>query len=324
MKNIALILTLLFTFTFILTGCQEPLEVTDDTQANQNTETAEGEENPAVDEQQLSVWLSEPGTLKVAVSIPPLKYFVEQIGGNQVEVISLLDETEEFLTASPVPEKMAILAEADVFFMIGAPFETQIKVPATVKRIDIREAVKLQTYSSHATYLNGVKDNKKDPFFWLSPAKVVQSSSEIYLTLRNITTGDKEDIRTNYTRMVRNLNSLEGDVQRLLIDSKEATVYTDYPVLGYYADTFEIKQAVFDSTLENNINRLARTAIKDNVHTIFFGPFLPSGIKDNLENIINGEVAAINPLLEDYPGNLLGIAETIKRGTKKSQITHKF
>lgn len=315
MKNILFYLMLLFGLTVVLTGCTEPIKVTDDTEAT----AEEGSEGEAEETEAFSVWTTDPSVLKIAVSIPPQKYFVEQIGGAQVQVISMLDETDEFLTSTPSAEKLAILAEADIFFMVGAPFETQIQVPATVERIDTRESLKLKSYSSHAEFLNGVKDRKKDPFFWLSPAQVVQSSSSIYLTLRNAARGDKEEVRTNYTRMVRNLNSLEGDVHRELINATGVTIFTDYPVFGYYAETFEIKQAVFDSSLENNINKLARTAIKDNVHTIFFGPFLPSGIKDNLENIINGRVAAINPLLEDYPANLLTIAAAIKEGNKKAR-----
>ena len=241
------------------------------------------------------------------------------IGGADVEVISLLEDSDEFLTSTPTDEKLAALAEADLYFMIGAPFETKISMPSSVVGVDIRKDIRLKPYSSHTEYLNAAKDNKNDPFFWLSPSMVIQSSSAIYLNLRDHINGDRELIRTNYTHFVRDLNNLEGDIHRVLLNSIDSTVYTDYPVLGYFGTTFNIKQKEFDSASGGDTTDLARSAIKEDVHTIFFGPFLPSGIEGNLAGLIKGSVAAVNPLREDYANNLIDIAEAIAKGNQRAQ-----
>lgn len=322
MKNIWVLSFALIMAITLFSGCEQPTTMSDDTKATESKDSEEGVSEDGVTEEgpnAMSFWSPERTKLRVVVSIPPQKYFVEQIGGANVEVISLLEEGDEFLTSTPSDAKLAVLAEADLYFMIGAPFETSISMPSTVVGVDTRKDVNLKPYSSHTEYLNASKNNKNDPFFWLSPTMVIQSSSSMYLNLRDRISGDRETVRTNYTHFVRDLNNLEGDIHRVLLNAVNSEVYTDYPVLGYFGITFNIKQKQFDSKKGGDINTLARSAIKEDVHTIFFGPYLPEGIKGNLEDLINGTVSAINPLQESYANNLLQIAEAIASGSSKAQ-----
>ncbi len=316
MKNIWLLLFSLLFVLSMLSGCAEPVKVTDDTA---DGEALVNDEEPEAQPQTNSYWSTDSTKLRVVVSIPPQKYFVERIGGSSVEVISLLEEDDDFLTSTPTAEKVAALAEANLYFMIGAPFETKISMPSSVIGIDNRKDLKLKPFSAHTEYLNTAKDNKTDPFYWLSPSMVIQSSSTIYLNLRDHSGGNREEIRTNYTHFVRDLNNLEGDIHRILINSVNMTVYTDYPALGYFGTTFNIKQKDFELASGADINDLARSAIKEDIHTVFFGPFLPSGVKGNLENLIKGTVAPLNPLREGYANNLVDIAEAISSGSAQAQ-----
>ncbi len=307
-------ISLLFAI-MLFTGCEQIAPPSNNTD---KTDEAADEEQTA-EKAPESFWSPERTKLRVVVSIPPQKYFVERIGGADVEVVSLLEDGDEFLTSTPTDEKLSALAEADLYFMIGAPFETKINMPSSVVGVDIRKDVRLKPYSAHTEYLNAAKDNKNDPFFWLSPSMVIQSSSAIYLNLRDHINGNRELVRTNYTHFVRDLNNIEGDIHRILLNSINSTIYTDYPVLGYFGSTFNIKQKEFDSASGGDITDLARSAIKEDVHTIFFGPFLPSGIEGNLAELIKGSVAAVNPLREDYTNNLIDIAEAIATGNQRAQ-----
>ena len=317
MKNTWLLFIALLCVFTLVAGCEQP--AAPESGNEKNAETANGEEQNAEAPAPESLWSPEHAKLRVVVSIPPQKYFVESIGGSNVEVISLLEDSDDFLTATPAENKVTALTQADLYFMIGAPFETKISMPSSVVGVDIRKDLRLKPYSAHTEYLNAAKDGKKDPFFWLSPTMVIQSSSAMYLNLRDHIGGDRETVRTNYTHFVRDLNNLEGDIHRILLNSVDSIVYTDYPVLGYFGTTFNIKQKEFDSAAGGDLNDLARSAIKEDVHTIFFGPFLPEGIKGNLESLIKGTVAAVNPLRGDYAANLLDIAQVISQGNQRAQ-----
>ena len=113
---------------------------------------------------------------------------------------------------------------------------------------------------------------------------------------------------------MRTLNSLEGDINRIVVGLNGREIYTDYPALGYFSDAFGFTQVLFQQQEGKDLNDLARSAITDKVQIIFFGPYLPGGIDSKLGNLIKGEVAALNPLAENYFDNMLAIATAIRDG----------
>ena len=73
---------------------------------------------------------SQPGTdrteMSVFVSIAPLAFFVERVGGDLVSVEVLVGPGQSPASFDPTPRQMARLAEARVFVGIGVPMEKLI------------------------------------------------------------------------------------------------------------------------------------------------------------------------------------------------------
>ncbi len=265
-----------------------------------------------------NAWPTETaGVLKVAVSIPPQKELIEQIGADKVHVISMLNPGDDLFAAKPSANNLALLEKADVFIAIGAGFENQLTLPQSIRVVNMSSGLQLKPFSSQTRYLNDKKDFRKDPYFWMSPSMVVTSLSGSYLALRDNLPDSKDLLSQNFTRLVRKLNSLEGDINRILMNCSGAEVYTDLPALGYFSKDFNIKQAYFVNEEGKGLNDLARSAITDKVHTIFFGPYMPTGVKGKLEDLIKGTVAQLDPLAEDYFANLISVAENIRSGQSK-------
>mgnify|MGYP000622157345 CR=1 FL=1 len=61
--------------------------------------------------------------LPVFVSIQPQKFFVQQIGGNRVDVQLMVQPGASPATYEPKPRQMAALSEARLYFAVGVPFE---------------------------------------------------------------------------------------------------------------------------------------------------------------------------------------------------------
>ena len=73
-----------------------------------------------------TLFFSEKGwtePIPIFVSIAPQKYFVERIGGNDVNVEVMVKSGESPATFNPNPKKMSRLANAKLYFSIGVPFE---------------------------------------------------------------------------------------------------------------------------------------------------------------------------------------------------------
>ncbi len=262
-------------------------------------------------------WSADTNLIKVAVSIPPQKELIEKMGNGRVQVISMLTAGDNFDTSALTPEKQAILDKAQIFVTIGAGFEKKATVPNSVKVVDMRENVRLKSYSSHTRYLNGDKKSGDDPYFWMSPSMLVTSLSNVFLALSDISPADKEFFSQEYTRLTRQLNSLEGDLKRSVINADGREIYTDHNALGYFCDDNGLKQVLFQPQVGKNLNDLARSAIGDKVQVIFFGPYMPQGIDSKLEELIKGKVAAFNPLADNYFDSLNGVANAIREGYSK-------
>lgn len=61
--------------------------------------------------------------LRVVVSIPPLAYFVKGVGGEYVEVLTLVSNSASPHTFEPLPEQIRVLSEADVIIFNGRGLE---------------------------------------------------------------------------------------------------------------------------------------------------------------------------------------------------------
>ena len=71
----------------------------------------------------LPAWTMAAEPVQVTVSILPQVWFVEQVGGPQVEVSVLVGPGHSPATYEPTPKQMASLEQADLFLSAGVPFE---------------------------------------------------------------------------------------------------------------------------------------------------------------------------------------------------------
>ncbi len=62
-------------------------------------------------------------TIDITVSILPQKYFVEQIGGDRVNVNVMVEQGASPATYEPKPQQMKALTSAEAYISIGVPFE---------------------------------------------------------------------------------------------------------------------------------------------------------------------------------------------------------
>lgn len=98
--------------------------------------------------------LAADAPLRVAVSILPQAEFVERVGGERVEVLTLVGPGQSPHTYDPTPKEMVSLAEADVYFRIGVPFEDSLadkieSVHRGLRIVDTRQGIPLRRMEEH-------------------------------------------------------------------------------------------------------------------------------------------------------------------------------
>jgi len=284
--------------------------------------------NMTLEDSQATILNAEP--LKIAVSIPPLKYFAERIGGRYVDATIILPEGANPLTYKTDPNSLLLVDQNSAYFTTGLPFEEEFVVQLSkeypdLEIIDTTERVNIvSTYDHYKVSLAGFPEvatsNELDPHIWMSPA-MARSQAEVILdTLTGLDPARDSIYRTNY-------RALTADIDELLIDSK--TKLTDrsiskfmilHPALGYYGDEYKLEMLPINkgtrSPVQNEIIELIVQARVENINTVFVQPQFDSKDAQIIANELKGKVVMIDPLSEDWLDTQITITDAIAESIK--------
>jgi zinc transport system substrate-binding protein len=123
--------------------------------------------------------------LKVFVSIAPQAFFARAVGGAAIDVEILLPSGQSPATYEPTPQQMGRLAEADVYFSVGVPFEERLLEELGgslehLKVVSTIDGIALRPISGHRHGLGGDDHGgRPDPHTWLAPPLVKMQARNI-------------------------------------------------------------------------------------------------------------------------------------------------
>lgn len=105
-----------------------------------------------------------PATLRVAATVLPHAWLVQQIGGQHVEVLALVRPGESAELYQPTDEAISQVAQAAIFFQTGMPLENSrgfeaLRRLGTLRVVDLRQGIALRRLEgSHAAHHHSVGD----------------------------------------------------------------------------------------------------------------------------------------------------------------------
>ncbi|MEW5994074.1 MAG: zinc ABC transporter substrate-binding protein [Candidatus Zixiibacteriota bacterium] len=258
----------------------------------------------------LSVNAGEPDQsprLTVFVSILPQAYFVERIGGLNVRVEILVGPGQTPETYEPTPRQLTALAEADVLFTIGMPFEKRLADRIRRAFPDTRVVAAQDDHSS--------ADANVDPHTWLSPILAGRQAKRVCEELCRLDTANTALYRKNLSDLQRELDSLDTVIRNLLESVKGKAFYVSHPAFGHFAEVYGLTQVAVEADGKEpsaqQLSRLIRQAKDDGVTMIFVQPQHSPKAARALAEAIGAEIVPLDPLARDYLNNLRHIAEQI-------------
>jgi zinc transport system substrate-binding protein len=261
--------------------------------------------------------------LDVFVSILPLSYLVEQIGGEYVSVHVLVDPGKSPATFEPTPRQMANLARADLFFAEGQlPFEKQLlakiresnsnlEIVVTTEDIKHRPMTSDREHPDHDGYSHGLVD----PHVWLSPPLLKIMAEVICRTLEE-KDGDHASLyRANLNRLNAHIDDVHEKIATALEPYRGRTIFVFHPAFGYFTDTYGLRQAAIEvdgkSPSPRQIQGIIRLARAENVRIIFVQPQFDKRSAESIAESIGGVVVPMDPLARDILTNFEDMAEKI-------------
>lgn len=275
----------------------------------------------------------------VFVSVLPQKHFVEQIGGEHVEVHVMVQPGYSPATYEPTPRQISKLAKAGLYIRTGVPFETawmsRIQgVNPAMKTVDARDGLALRELTAHdhdhehpedEHHKDVVADKDEaadhdtpvphDPHIWASPRMVVTMAGQIRDELTKLSPEQQALFAANHQRFVQELKALDQELTDLFAESEQHKFMVFHPSWGYMADAYGLEQIAIESEGKEPgakaLAALIRQARAEGVKTIFVQPQFDKRAAEQVAKAIKGNVVAIDPLAENYTENLRKTAHLI-------------
>lgn len=214
------------------------------------------------------------GKISVGVTIYPLQYFTERIGGDKVEVFSIIPDGSDAHTFDPKPKDLSNLTNTDIFIYNGLGMEewidsiltvvegTEVKVveastgiealPATTKDED--HSHEGETAEEHAAHDEEDHSNETeeehadhdhgayDPHVWLSLDSAIVQAENIKNELVEVDSENKDYYEANFEELKNDLTSLKDEFSEKMASLTNKEFVTGHAAFGYLTNDFGLNQ----------------------------------------------------------------------------------
>ncbi len=264
----------------------------------------------------------QPQKPQIYVSVPPLAYFVERIGENNFEILTIIGPGQSPATLEITPKQLAEFSKAKIFFTAGVPFEKHLnkKLKDNFKNlniIDTQKGIELHKIEHHhhenIEEDETVETNNLDPHSWLDPTLAKIMAQNIYDELMRIYPTDSLGYQDNLNLLLEDLDKLDSYIKHELKPYAGRSFYTFHPAYGYFARVYGLKQIAIEiDGKEPSAKQLAdiiKKAKKDKIEIIFTQPQFSDKSARAIAESVGAAVIPIDPLSKDYLNNLKEITK---------------
>lgn len=189
----------------------------------------------------------QTGKLRVVASTSIIADVVRNVGGETIELSTLIPTGSDPHTFEPRPQDIAALSDADIVFINGLGLEEALE-PAleanlTGARVEVSQAVDtLPFQDEHAD--SDEQHTVGDPHTWMDPNNVITWTESIAAALSQADPANAGAYQSNaeaYTAELRQLDSwIRQQVEQ--VPASQRKLVTDHAVFAYFAEQYGFEQ----------------------------------------------------------------------------------
>ncbi len=273
----------------------------------------------------------ENGPLQVFVSILPQAFFVERIGGDRVRVEVLVGPGQSPHVFEPTPRQATALAQANVYFTIGLPFEQRMvsKLEGTFANLSFVDTAKgvprrLLESGEACDHDHGPGTDQQhhhdeaahDPHIWMDPQLAKQIARNICEGLCAHDPVGTELFRANLARLERELDDLHAELSAALQPLRGREFFVYHAAFGYFAAAYGLKQVPVEVGAREptpaQLLALIERARAAEARVIFVLPQFSKRSAAALAREVGAVIVPIDDLSRDYLVNLRDVARKIR------------
>src|SRR4030066_1663592 len=255
---------------------------------------------------------SSPQKIKVVTTLTILEDFVRNIGGDRVEVRSLLSGLESEHTYSPKPSDIITVKEAQVLVEVGLGLEVWTK--SLVKNASNSKLVTV-TNSTGVPLLRGEETDHHDhdshlgnPHIWLDPERAKSMIRHITDALSKIDPEGRKYYLSNQGEYFIKIDRMRKDIEKKLSTVKNRRIITHHPAWPYFAQRFNLQiadniqiQAGTESSARH-IAKLISEVRKGGIQVIVSEPQLNPNIPKAIADETGVRIVTLTPIPGGIPG----------------------
>jgi zinc transport system substrate-binding protein len=267
--------------------------------------------------------------LPVFVSILPQQYFVQQIGGDMVDVQVMVPPGASPATYEPRPRQMAAVSRARLYFAVGVPFEAVWLDKIAAANPDMRvvhteQGIPKRPMAAHHhgdERRDGVDPSSEedpsdhgilDPHIWLSPPLVKVQAATITAALAAADPAHTADYERNGQRFMAAVDALDRDLKKTFAGQEGRRFMVFHPSWGYFAAAYGLVQVPIElegkAPKPAQLQALVEYARKHRIKAIFVQPQFSRRSAAIVAAEIGGRIVPADPLALNWMENLRRVA----------------
>lgn len=232
--------------------------------------------------------------IQVAASFYTMAEFARAVGGDYVEVITLVPDGVEPHDWDPSPRDLTRLGHAQIFVYNGLlePWAQQAMEALSERSI----------YAVQAGEGLYMRADKNDPHVWISPKRAITEVQRIKEALCTVDAKHADIYERNSAAYIEKLQALDKQLIMLGQNAPKKKFITAHAAFGHLADDYGLEQLAVSGLSPEaeptpaDLQRLINIVRKENVHYVFFETLSSPKIAQLLAGETGAKAAVLDPI----------------------------
>ena len=241
------------------------------------------------------------GKLQVVASFYPMYDFAKNVGGDRVEVTSLIPTGVEPHDFEPTPSDIKTLSSARVLVLNGviedawAPKLLEGIDNPNLTVVDASRGVRLVASEDADTPGN-------DPHIWLDPVNAKKQVANIRDALEKADPDGKDYYEANANAYMAKLDALDSEFRATMATCKNKNMIITHATLAYFCKEYGCKQVPVEGVNAEGeptpqvVAAIVEQARAKNITVVFVEKLYSPRVAQTIANEIGGKVAVFNTM----------------------------
>jgi zinc transport system substrate-binding protein len=249
--------------------------------------------------------------IHVFTGVTPMAVIAERVGGDLVQVQTLVRPGFDPHHYEPTPQQIRALSQADMYVRSALSFEQAWlpRIRGTNPDLLVIDTTGHDHHEHHPGHAH------TDPHAWTDPNEALEIAKAIRDALGTLAPGQATIFQRNYAQLRTQLQKLDAEIRDSLKGLSQRSFLVFHPAWQHFAEAYDLQQIAIEHEGKQpgarSLARLVERARQKNIRTILVQPQMDTRLAEHIAKEIGAQVIEVDPLAADYPNNLRALTRAL-------------